>query len=325
MKSSKVFPENYTAYRKDRGTLGGGVFVLIHSDIIAIEKPEFVANCEIEWVKIQLKDTKELIIGSFYMPHPNANDIKELEKSLDQISNLNTNFILTGDFNCPDINWDKSVNQTAQDKEIQRSLLDVVTSHTITQIHETPTRGNNLLDIILTSNPSLIKSSINAPGISDHDMIITDCETKPHYQSKRPRKCYIYSKANWEALHNELSNLSTNIKEMCQKGDTVQDLWSSCKKELFASSDKYIPSKLIRSNTSLPWINHKIRKMFKKKARLYIVYKQTNKKQNKSMEKLQALPKGMQKTSQESRMGLHLQYNNGGTREQQSEDVLEIY
>jgi hypothetical protein len=66
--------------------------------------------------------------------------------------------------------------------------------------------------------------------------IITDCEAKPHYQSKRPRKCYIYSKANWEALHNELSNLSTNIKEMCQKGDTVQDLWSSCKKELFASS-----------------------------------------------------------------------------------------
>jgi hypothetical protein len=54
--------------------------------------------------------------------------------------------------------------------------------------------------------------------------------------------------------------------------------------------------------------------MFKKKARLYIVYKQTNKKENKSMEKLQALPKGMQKTSQESRMSLHQQYNNGGTR-----------
>jgi hypothetical protein len=177
------------------------------------------------------------------MPHRNANDIKELEKSLDQISNLNTNFILTGDFNCPDINWDTmSVNPTAQDREIQRSLLNVVTSHAITQIHETPTRGNNLLDIILTSNPSLIKSSTNAPGISDHDMIITDCETKPHYQSKRPRKCYIYSKANWEALHNELTNLSTNIKEMYQKGVTVQDLWNSFKKELFASLDKYIPS-----------------------------------------------------------------------------------
>jgi hypothetical protein len=77
-----------------------------------------------------------------------------------------------------------SVNQTAQDRDIQRSLLDVVTSHAITHIHETPTRGNNLLDIILTSNPSLFKSSTNTPGISDHDMIITDCEAKLHYQSK---------------------------------------------------------------------------------------------------------------------------------------------
>ena len=106
-----------------------------------------------------------------------------------------------------------SVNQTAQDREIQRSLLDVVTSHAIT--HETPTRGNNLLGIILTSNPSLIKSSTNAPGISDHDMIITDCEPKPHYQSKRPRKCYIYSKANWEALHKLFCEHQTNVSKRC--------------------------------------------------------------------------------------------------------------
>ena len=44
IKYSEVFPENYTAYSNDRGTLIGGVFVLIHNDIIAIEKPEFVAN-----------------------------------------------------------------------------------------------------------------------------------------------------------------------------------------------------------------------------------------------------------------------------------------
>lgn len=44
---------------------------------------------------MQLKDTTEQIIGSFYMPHRNTNDIKELEKFLDHISNLNTNFILT--------------------------------------------------------------------------------------------------------------------------------------------------------------------------------------------------------------------------------------
>jgi hypothetical protein len=59
--------------------------------------------------------------------------------------------ILTGDFNCPDINWDTmTVNQDAQDKEIQRAVMEVVTANLIVQIHEQPTRGNNLLDIVLT-------------------------------------------------------------------------------------------------------------------------------------------------------------------------------
>ena len=256
--------------------MGGGVFVLVNSDIISIEKPEYVTSCEIEWVKLQLKDRKELLIGSFYMPHRNMSDVKELEKSLDQISNLNTNFILTGDFNCPDIDWENmSVNQNAQDKEIQKALMEVIVSHSITQIHELPTRGENLLDLILTSNPSLIKSSTNAPGISDHDIIITDCETKPYYQSKRPRKGYTYHKANWEELQKELINLSANINEQYQNGATVEDLWNTYKNGLFKHMDKHIPSKLIRSKNSLPWINHKIRKMFKKKARLHQQAKKT--------------------------------------------------
>jgi hypothetical protein len=43
-------------------------------------------------------------------------------------------------------------------------------------------------------------SSIRIPGISDHDIVATDIETKPHYQKTNPRKCYIYSKANWKDL-----------------------------------------------------------------------------------------------------------------------------
>ena len=90
-----------------------------------------------------------------------------------------------------------TVNQDAQDKEIQRAVMEVVTANSMVQIHEQPTRDNNLLDIVLTTNSSLIKSSNNATGISDHDMVVTDCDTKPYFQSKRPRKCYIYSKENW--------------------------------------------------------------------------------------------------------------------------------
>ena len=57
IKSSEVFPNNYTlpAYRNDRGTLKGGVFILIQNNIIATEQPQYVTKCELDWVKIKLK------------------------------------------------------------------------------------------------------------------------------------------------------------------------------------------------------------------------------------------------------------------------------
>jgi hypothetical protein len=70
-------------------------------------------------------------------------------------------------------------------------------ANNLTQIHDSPTRENNLLDLVFVSNPTLVKSSVNVPGISDHEIIITDFETKVHHQKTTPRKCYIYSKANW--------------------------------------------------------------------------------------------------------------------------------
>ena len=47
IKSSEVFPSHYNAFRNDRGSLGGGVFTLVHRDLVALEKPEFVTDCEI--------------------------------------------------------------------------------------------------------------------------------------------------------------------------------------------------------------------------------------------------------------------------------------
>ncbi|CAG2196522.1 unnamed protein product [Mytilus edulis] len=62
---------------------------------------------------------------------------------------------------------------------------------------------------------------------------------------------------------------------MYKQGSSVQEMSDTFKKELFQSMDKHIPAKEIRSKNSLPWITHKIRKMFKKKSRLYQQAKRT--------------------------------------------------
>ena len=176
-----MFPPNYLAFRNDRGSLGGGVFVLVNQDIIAVEQPQYVTSCEIVWVKIQLRGNKDLYVGSFYMPHRNIDTVRELEKSLELLDEKNDrHIVLCGDFNCPDVNWPTyTVNSKCQDSQIQQNLADVASSYNLTQVHESPTREDNLLDLIFTSVPSLIKSSVNTPGISDHDIVVTDSITKP--------------------------------------------------------------------------------------------------------------------------------------------------
>ena len=84
VKSSKVFPDNYVAYRNDRSSFGGGVFILVKDNLVSTEEQRLVTNCEIEWVKVKLPRNKDFYIGNFYMPHRN---IKELDSSLQQLFN----------------------------------------------------------------------------------------------------------------------------------------------------------------------------------------------------------------------------------------------
>ena len=188
IKSSEVFPSHYNAFRNDRGSLGGGVFTLVHRDLVALEKPEFVTDCEITWSNLKLKERKNLLISSFNMPHRNMKDIQELRHSLELVTAGKDNqIILAGDFNCPDIDWQSlTVKQNAPDREVQQALIDVAIDFNLTQVHEKPTREDNLLDLVFTTNPTLIKSSSNTPGISDHDIVVVDSDTKPFYSKQKP-------------------------------------------------------------------------------------------------------------------------------------------
>ena len=76
------------------------------------------------------------------MPHRNLNDIAKLDESLKQATNhkKGKHIILAGDFNCPDINWEKmSVNKGAADREVQQALLDLSHHRTLPLSGASPT------------------------------------------------------------------------------------------------------------------------------------------------------------------------------------------
>ena len=83
------------------------------------------------------------------MPHRNLNEINRLDDSLRQITQCKSgkHIILAGDFNCPDMDWEKmTTKKGAAGREVQQALLDLSIEHGLTQVHSQPTRDMNMLD-----------------------------------------------------------------------------------------------------------------------------------------------------------------------------------
>ena len=266
IQSSEIFPSHYKAFRNDRGTLGGGVFVLVHEDLVAEEKADLVTDGEMEWVQVKLKGNKNLIVSSFYMPYRNMADIAELCRSLELASDgKEKHIIVAGDFNCPDIDWNSlTIKKEAQEKEVQQALLDLSIDFNLTQVHDKPARENNLLGLILTTNPSLIKSTSNTPGISDHYIVVVDSVTKPYYAKQRPRKYFIFSRATWDQLKTNIREISREIVRLHKCGSSVHELWDIFKNDLMTSINNNIPSKMKTAKRSTP-LDYKKSKMPAKK------------------------------------------------------------
>ena len=104
-------------------------------------------------------------------------------------SNL-PNIILGRDFNLPHIDWCLiTVKPNPQyGKEINKKLTDIVNENDLTQVVREPTRGNNILDLMFTTNPGFISSIEVHPGMSDYIVIITDVNLKAKSTKKKPRK-----------------------------------------------------------------------------------------------------------------------------------------
>ena len=126
-----------------------------------------------------------------------------------------------------------------------------------------------MLDLVFTDNPSLIKNSQSIPGISDHAMVVTDSDVKPIYNKQKPRKVYLFSKANWEEIKKACVQLSDNIIIMVQNKENIEELWNTFKTGIQEAMDTFIPSKIFKKKNTVPWFNRNLKRMTRRKARLY--------------------------------------------------------
>ena len=178
---SQVFIEDYTSLPSDREKIQrGGVILYVHNSL-PVSRIENFDNGVCEAVMCALESIDTILI-TIYRPPPAADEkftslLDQVQQYLDACQNLKHHDVyISGDFNLPVINWETHTidHSQGQAKGIipARRLLDFMGSNFLSQVVKKPTRGPNILDLVLTNCPSYIceVDCENTP-LSDHDLV----------------------------------------------------------------------------------------------------------------------------------------------------------
>ena len=90
-----------------------------------------------------------------------------------------------------------------------------------------PTRieSGNILDLILTSNPSIITNTHTTPGMSDHEAVTFEVNLNPIRNRKPPHKEFKYKSAAWCKLMNEISKITDEYFDTDPNSQDVNTNW----------------------------------------------------------------------------------------------------
>ena len=140
----------------------------------------------------------------------------------------NLSMYLCGDFNLPLVDWAIS-GPTSSDK-LSVQFCDTLHDFSLCQLVRDPTRGDNVLDLVLTNNSSSVSHlqvCDSLPG-TDHDAVQFMFSTLPPKQLSVHHYLYNYKKANFDKFRETLSSVPW---EMAEANDI--DSWWEDWKDLF--------------------------------------------------------------------------------------------
>jgi hypothetical protein len=223
---------------------------------------------DVLFCEIQQTGNTPILIGVVYRsPNSTEENNTKLLKVMQEFGNRQV--LIMGDFNFPSINWKLELAGCKRDSE----FLEAVKNNYLIQHVDFPTRGNNILDLVLTNEVNMVESieSIGRLGSSDHDIIKFDLFTKISMK-RNDRLIPNLKKANFVKIKEVLHNIDW-VNEFEHQG--VEEAWNKFKEILKDISDKYVPLRKVRNKNTPLWMKNNIMKIIRKKRKLWKVYRET--------------------------------------------------
>ena len=155
-------------------------------------------------------------------------------------------------------------------------LSDILLDRSLTQLVTQPTRGENILDLLLTNSPDMIYQVDVVDGIpgSDHSAIQFLARFVKPTLVRQNRPVYNFRRADFDRFRDLLSKIPWNC---CFLTDIVDDVWISFKDLLFSAADQCIPKVLLSRRKRVHWLSADTIRMIRKKRRQFKKAKRTGK------------------------------------------------
>ena len=276
--NSEISIPGYYIFRQDRLDTtkgrGGGVLLYIRDSINCIDRTAQVSHgfsnciwCEVNTNSSRCGNSNTVLIGIIYRsPNSTPETNQLLFDCVRAVSSKQV--ILLGDFNFPDINWHLCTSGPHG-----KDFLDLVSDCFLTQHVLFPTRGNNCLDLILSSDPNLVSNVVNKGkiGSCDHDLISFDVHVFTQISSCN-RLVPDFNKADFEGMklslsidwHSLLSSLSPD------------DAWLAFRDRVNRVVKTFVPLRKCRNSRRPVWLSRDVLRAVRKKRKLWRQFKLSN-------------------------------------------------
>lgn len=263
----------YNTYRCDRSPntsnkkIGGGVMICTRCELQAQEQPQWAcAGVECLWVTVPARSLRvgngrNLHICVVYIP-PDASQLSRLVSVTNMLVSVLTlcpddYFIVTGDFNLPNVNWTDSgpVLMKRGSVDLQNTttdFLDMCSEAGFTQHNLIANSSNNILDLIF-SNTSIGIAKCNSPLVAEdtyHPSLELDASDLiiPTFKRKSTTK-YNFHRADYSKINNYLSTVDWSTVLI---GETIDEVVNNFYRTIQTVFEQFVPKVRINSSNRYP-------------------------------------------------------------------------
>ena len=250
----------YTMYHRDRRNRGGGgVMIYARSHLHTVLKP-IDSLYELMGIEIRAEITLHLFL-LYRPPHMTRDYDLELYGTLTDLLQDETALLL-GDFNCR-VDWSLQVAEGEGGR-----LIDFANDNFLTQMVRTPTRGNNTLDLVFTTDEDLISgvSVDECLGTSDHQAVSFNVGLRVEQEQISHRHMLNLRRADYERFTLALQGLAP------QPQGPPDQMWRGFKASYISIQERCIPRKRVGGSRKVNprWFHDDLGREIKKRKRLYV-------------------------------------------------------